>query len=62
VGRRDACALPVCDIQALEAGHATAEDNDTGMVFGCAHPMGPLKLADPIGPDTLEMNKLGGHA
>jgi 3-hydroxybutyryl-CoA dehydrogenase len=41
-------------IRMLEAGHATAEDIDTGMVLGCAHPMGPLRLADLIGLDTLE--------
>ena len=40
-------------IRMVEAGHATAEDIDTGMVLGCAHPMGPLKLADLIGLDTL---------
>jgi 3-hydroxybutyryl-CoA dehydrogenase len=40
-------------IRMLEAGHATAEDIDTGMTLGCAHPMGPLKLADLIGLDTL---------
>jgi 3-hydroxybutyryl-CoA dehydrogenase len=36
----------------LESGFATAEDIDTGMVEGCAHPMGPLHLADLIGLDT----------
>jgi 3-hydroxybutyryl-CoA dehydrogenase len=41
-------------VRMLEAGHATAEDIDTGMVLGCAHPMGPLKLADLIGLDTLK--------
>jgi 3-hydroxybutyryl-CoA dehydrogenase len=41
-------------IRMVEAGHATAEDIDTGMTLGCAHPMGPLKLADLIGLDTLE--------
>jgi 3-hydroxybutyryl-CoA dehydrogenase len=40
-------------IRMLEAGHATANDIDTGMMLGCAHPMGPLKLADLIGLDTL---------
>jgi 3-hydroxybutyryl-CoA dehydrogenase len=40
-------------VRMLEAGHATAEDIDTGMTLGCAHPMGPLKLADLIGLDTL---------
>jgi len=41
-------------IRMLEAGHATAGDIDTGMTLGCAHPMGPLKLADLIGLDTLK--------
>src|SRR3546814_16018894 len=36
----------------LESGFATASDIDTGMVQGCAHPMGPLALADLIGLDT----------
>ncbi|WP_281291245.1 3-hydroxybutyryl-CoA dehydrogenase [Streptomyces montanus] len=40
-------------IRMLESGHASAEDIDTGMVLGCAHPMGPLSLADLIGLDTL---------
>jgi 3-hydroxybutyryl-CoA dehydrogenase len=40
-------------IRMREAGHATADDIDTGMTLGCAHPMGPLKLADLIGLDTL---------
>lgn len=39
-------------IRMLESGFATAEDIDTGMVEGCAHPMGPLALADLIGLDT----------
>jgi 3-hydroxybutyryl-CoA dehydrogenase len=41
-------------IRMVEAGHATAADIDTGMTLGCAHPMGPLKLADLIGLDTLQ--------
>jgi 3-hydroxybutyryl-CoA dehydrogenase len=36
----------------LESGFATAADIDHGMVQGCAHPMGPLALADLIGLDT----------
>jgi 3-hydroxybutyryl-CoA dehydrogenase len=40
-------------VRMVEAGQATAEDIDTGMTLGCAHPMGPLKLADLIGLDTL---------
>jgi 3-hydroxybutyryl-CoA dehydrogenase len=39
-------------IRMLESGYASAEDIDTGMVEGCAHPMGPLRLADLIGLDT----------
>jgi 3-hydroxybutyryl-CoA dehydrogenase len=40
-------------IRMLEQGLATAEDIDRGMVNGCAHPMGPLALADLIGLDTV---------
>ena len=36
----------------LESGQATKEDIDTGMVNGCAHPMGPISLADRVGLDT----------
>ncbi len=39
-------------IRMVEAGYASAEDIDTGMVEGCAHPMGPLALTDLIGLDT----------
>jgi 3-hydroxybutyryl-CoA dehydrogenase len=39
-------------IRMFESGFATAEDIDRGMVAGCAHPMGPLALADLIGLDT----------
>ncbi|MEV4612445.1 3-hydroxybutyryl-CoA dehydrogenase [Kitasatospora sp. NPDC049258] len=41
-------------IRMAEAGHATAADIDDGMVHGCAHPMGPLQLADLIGLDTVQ--------
>jgi 3-hydroxybutyryl-CoA dehydrogenase len=41
-------------IRMLESGFASAEDIDTGMVQGCAHPMGPLALADLIGLDTTQ--------
>ncbi len=40
-------------VRMLESGFASAEDIDTGMVLGCAHPMGPLALADLIGIDTV---------
>jgi 3-hydroxybutyryl-CoA dehydrogenase len=39
-------------VRMFESGFATAEDIDQGMVKGCAHPMGPLALADLIGLDT----------
>jgi 3-hydroxybutyryl-CoA dehydrogenase len=39
-------------IRMLESGFATPEDIDSGMVKGCAHPMGPLALSDHIGLDT----------
>jgi len=40
-------------IRVLEAGLATREDIDNGMVLGCNHPMGPLTLADFVGLDTM---------
>jgi len=39
-------------IRMMECGFATADDIDTGMVEGCNHPMGPLRLTDLIGLDT----------
>jgi 3-hydroxybutyryl-CoA dehydrogenase len=39
-------------IRMMESGFATADDIDTGMVEGCNHPMGPLRLSDLIGLDT----------
>jgi 3-hydroxybutyryl-CoA dehydrogenase len=41
-------------IRMLESGFATAEDIDEGLVRGCAHPQGPLALADLIGLDTTK--------
>jgi 3-hydroxybutyryl-CoA dehydrogenase len=41
-------------IRMMESGFASAEDIDTGMVEGCNHPMGPLRLADLIGLDTTQ--------
>ncbi len=41
-------------VRMVEGGFATAEDVDNGMVLGCAHPMGPLALADLVGLDTLK--------
>jgi 3-hydroxybutyryl-CoA dehydrogenase len=40
-------------VRMMESGYASAEDIDLGMVEGCAHPMGPLRLADLIGLDTV---------
>jgi 3-hydroxybutyryl-CoA dehydrogenase len=40
-------------IRMYDSGFASAEDVDAGMVLGCAHPMGPLRLADLIGLDTV---------
>jgi len=40
-------------VRMMESGYASAEDIDLGMVEGCAHPMGPLRLADLIGLDTI---------
>jgi 3-hydroxybutyryl-CoA dehydrogenase len=40
-------------IRMYESGFASKEDIDGGMVLGCAHPMGPLALADLVGLDTL---------
>jgi 3-hydroxybutyryl-CoA dehydrogenase len=41
-------------IRMYEAGYASADDIDRGMVLGCGHPMGPLALSDLIGLDTLK--------
>lgn len=41
-------------IRMYEAGYASAEDIDRGMVLGCGHPMGPLALSDLIGLDTIK--------
>ena len=40
-------------IRMFESGIASREDIDNGMELGCAHPMGPLKLSDLIGLDTV---------
>jgi 3-hydroxybutyryl-CoA dehydrogenase len=43
----------VSAVKMYESGFASRDDIDTGMVLGCAHPMGPLALADLIGLDTV---------
>jgi 3-hydroxybutyryl-CoA dehydrogenase len=40
-------------IRMVESGYARAEEVDRAMVLGCAHPHGPLKLADLVGLDTI---------
>ncbi|MEO8029839.1 MAG: 3-hydroxybutyryl-CoA dehydrogenase [Gemmatimonadota bacterium] len=40
-------------IRALEQGVASTADIDTAMKLGAGHPMGPLRLADLVGLDTL---------
>ncbi|MER6951903.1 3-hydroxybutyryl-CoA dehydrogenase [Nonomuraea sp. NPDC000554] len=40
-------------VRMVESGFAPADVIDKGMVLGCSHPMGPLKLADLIGLDTV---------
>lgn len=41
-------------VRMLDSGFASAEDIDNGMILGCAHPLGPLQLADLIGLDTIK--------
>lgn len=41
-------------IRMYESGFASAEDIDRGMELGTAHPMGPLRLSDLIGLDTIK--------
>ncbi|MEJ2853202.1 MULTISPECIES: 3-hydroxybutyryl-CoA dehydrogenase [unclassified Saccharothrix] len=40
-------------VRLVESGVASAEDVDRGMTAGCGHPMGPLRLIDLIGLDTI---------
>ncbi len=42
-------------IRMLEAGVASVEDIDTAVVAGLSHPMGPLRLSDLIGLDTMKL-------
>jgi len=44
----------LASIRMVESGFASAEDVDTAMVDGCAHPLGPLALTDLIGLDTTQ--------
>jgi len=42
-------------IRMAEAGVATVADIDKAVVAGLSHPMGPLRLSDLIGLDTLKL-------
>lgn len=42
-------------VRMAEAGVATVEDIDKAVVAGLSHPMGPLRLSDLIGLDTLKL-------
>ncbi len=42
-------------IRMVEAAVATVEDVDKAVVAGLSHPMGPLRLSDLIGLDTLKL-------
>lgn len=53
IANRIAIPMSLEAIRVYEAGLATKEDIDNGMVYGYNHPMGPLALADLVGLDTL---------
>jgi 3-hydroxybutyryl-CoA dehydrogenase len=42
-------------IRMVESGVATIEDIDKAVVAGLSHPMGPLRLSDLIGLDTMKL-------
>ena len=42
-------------IRMVEAGFASVEDIDKAVVAGLSHPMGPLRLSDLVGLDTLKL-------
>jgi 3-hydroxybutyryl-CoA dehydrogenase len=42
-------------IRMVEGGFATVEDVDKAVVAGLSHPMGPLRLSDLIGLDTVKL-------
>jgi len=42
-------------IRMVEGGFASVEDVDKAVVAGLSHPMGPLRLCDLIGLDTLKL-------
>jgi 3-hydroxybutyryl-CoA dehydrogenase len=42
-------------IRMVETGFASVEDVDKAVVAGLSHPMGPLRLSDLVGLDTLKL-------
>ncbi len=42
-------------VRMVEGGFASAEDVDKAVVAGLSHPMGPLRLSDLVGLDTLKL-------
>ncbi len=42
-------------VRMVEGGFATIEDVDKAVVAGLSHPMGPLRLSDLVGLDTLKL-------
>lgn len=42
-------------VRMYESGFATADDIDKAVVAGLSHPMGPLRLADMVGLDTMKL-------
>lgn len=42
-------------VRMVESGVATVEDVDRAIVAGLSHPMGPLRLSDLIGLDTMKL-------
>ena len=42
-------------IRMVESGFASVEDVDKAIVAGLSHPMGPLRLSDLIGLDTVKL-------
>lgn len=42
-------------VRMLESGFATVADIDKAVVAGLSHPMGPLRLSDLVGLDTLKL-------
>ncbi|MEO6794592.1 MAG: 3-hydroxybutyryl-CoA dehydrogenase [Mycobacterium sp.] len=42
-------------VRMFESGFATVEDIDKAVVAGLSHPMGPLRLSDLVGLDTLKL-------